>query len=56
MENTYSLEEMQQVVQEVQKEQGRDFSYQMFNELMQCATDESEITFLKRLKVNFSKS
>ncbi|MCU5281968.1 hypothetical protein OCA22_26785 [Bacillus cereus] len=54
MENTYSIEEMQQVVQEVQKEQGRAFSYQMFNELMQCATDESEITFFKEAKSKFS--
>ncbi|MES5837910.1 hypothetical protein [Bacillus cereus group sp. MG11] len=53
MENTYSLEEMQQVVQEVQKEQGRAFSYQMLDELMQEATDESEIAFFKEAKSKF---
>lgn len=53
MKNTYSDEEMQQVVQEVQKEHGRAFSYQMLVELMQRATDESEITFLKDAKSKF---
>lgn len=53
MENTYSNEEMQQVVQEVQKEHGRAFSYQMLDELMQSATDESEIAFLKDAKNKF---
>ncbi|MDX5853516.1 hypothetical protein SIM22_05135 [Bacillus cereus group sp. BfR-BA-01363] len=53
MENTYSIEEIQQVVQEVQKEQGRAFSYQMLDELMQSATDESEIAFLKDAKNKF---
>ncbi|MDX5808514.1 hypothetical protein [Bacillus cereus group sp. BfR-BA-02730] len=53
MENTYSIEEMQQVVQEVQKEQGRAFSYQMLDELIQEATDESEIAFFKEAKSKF---
>ncbi|SME50835.1 hypothetical protein BACERE00183_04661 [Bacillus cereus] len=53
LKNTYSLEEMQQVVQEVQKEQGRAFSYQMLDELMQEATDESEIAFFKEAKSKF---
>ncbi|WP_144536595.1 DUF3290 family protein [Bacillus thuringiensis] len=53
MKNTYSPEEMQQVVQEVQKEQSRAFSYQMLEELLQWATDESEIAFLKDAKNKF---
>lgn len=53
MENTYSDEEMKQVVQEVQKEQGRAFSYQMLDELMKESTDESEIAFFKEAKSEF---
>lgn len=53
MENTYSDEEMKQVVQEVQKEQGRAFSYQMLDELMKESTDEYEIAFFKEAKNKF---